>query len=106
MGLKVGQALKTNIKENLNWKLVALASILPWVNGFLGYVLGSAVGLGTGDLFLTTMLMASASYIVAPAIMQTAVPKAEIGKYLTMSIAITFPINILLGIPFWWSIIS
>lgn len=106
MGLKVGNSLRTNIVENLDWRLISLAAVLPWVNGFLGYIAGYFLGLSIGDLFLTTMLMASASYIVAPAIMQKALPSAEIGKYLTMSIAITFPINILLGIPFWWNIIS
>lgn len=106
MGLKVGQALRSNIKVNLNWKLITLGCVLPWINGCLGYIMGLFANFAAGDLFLTTMLMASASYIVVPAIMQTAVPEAEVGKYLTMSIAITFPINILLGIPFWWNIIS
>lgn len=106
MGVKVGHALRDNIKDNINIKLISLAAIFPWVNGFLGYAAGLAFGLSTGDLFLTTMLMASSSYIVAPAIMSKAVPKAEIGKYLTMSMAITFPINLLIGIPFWWNIIQ
>jgi len=106
MGIKVGNAMKNNLSENLDWKLVGLAAILPWVNGTIGYIAGLAFGLGMGDLFLTTMLMASASYIVAPAILEKAVPKANVGKYLTMSIAVTFPINILIGIPLWWYIIG
>ena len=106
MGLKVGQALKDNIAENLNWKLMSLAAVFPWINGALGYAAGTALGLATGDLFLTTMLMASASYIVAPAILSKAVPGAEIGKYLTMSIAVTFPVNILVGLPVWWALIG
>lgn len=106
MGLKVGLALKDNLKDNLDWRLLLLASFLPWINGTLGYGAGVLLGLATGDLFLTTMLMASASYIVAPAILSKAVPNAEIGKYLTMSIAITFPINILVGLPVWWHLIG
>jgi len=106
MGIKVGIALRDNLKENLDMKLIGMASVLPWINGALGYFTGLLFGLSTGDLFLTTVLMASSSYIVAPAILEHAVPKAEIGKYLTMSIAVTFPINILIGIPVWWTIIG
>lgn len=106
MGLKVGYALRDNIRKSLDWRLLSLAAILPWINGALGYAAGSALGLEPGDLYLTTMLMASASYIVAPAILSRAVPDAEIGKYLTMSIAVTFPMNILVGLPVWWSLIS
>lgn len=106
MGIKVGSALKNNLKENLDIRLVSLAIILPWINGFLGFIAGTMLGLSTGDLYLTTLLMASASYIVSPAILSRAVPDAEIGKYLTMSIGITFPMNILIGLPMWWSIIA
>lgn len=106
MGLKVGLALRDNIQKNLDWKLLSLAAVLPWINGALGYTAGMALGLSTGDLYLTTLLMASSSYIVAPAILSRAVPDAEIGKYLTMSIAVTFPMNILIGLPLWWNLIG
>jgi hypothetical protein len=106
MGIKVGHALRENLLSNLDWRLILLAIVFPWVNGGLGYGAGQAAGLGAGDLFLTTMLMASASYIVAPAILSKAVPEAEIGKYLTMSIAVTFPMNILIGLPVWWNLIG
>jgi hypothetical protein len=103
MGIKVANALKSN---SISISLIVLASIAPWINGGLGYALGSLFNLPTGDLFLTTMLMASASYIVAPAILSKAVPSADVGQYLTMSIGITFPINLLLGISLWWYIIG
>lgn len=106
MGLKVGHALRDNLRENLDPKLVGCALVFPWINGLLGYAAGTALGLATGDLYLTTLLMASASYIVAPAILSRAVPAAEVGKYLTMSIAVTFPMNILVGLPVWWAIIG
>lgn len=106
MGIKVGHALRDNLRENLTWQMILLALILPWINGGIGYAAGSAFGLIAGDLFLTTLLMASASYIVAPAILSKAVPEAEVGKYLTMSIAVTFPMNILIGLPVWWYIIG
>ena len=106
MGLKVGHALRDKFKESLDLKLVMFAMVIPWINGALGYAAGLALGLDVGDLFLTTLLMASSSYIVAPAIMSRAVPDAEIGKYLTMSIGITFPMNLLIGIPVWWQVIA
>jgi uncharacterized protein len=106
MGIKVGHALRENLLENLDWRLISMAVLLPWINGALGYAAGMLLGLSTGDLFLTTILMASSSYIVAPAILSKAVPEAEIGKYLTMSIAVTFPMNILIGLPIWWQIVS
>lgn len=106
MGIKVGHALQDNLRDNLDWRLVSMALVLPWINGALGYAAGVALGLATGDLYLTTLLMASASYIVAPAILSRAVPDAELGKYLTMSIAVTFPMNILVGLPVWWHIIG
>lgn len=101
MGLKVGSALKESRRSSLNVPLISIAIILPWINGALGYIGGLIIGLSSGDLFLTTILMASASYIVAPAILESAVPKAEISKYLTMSIAITFPMNLLIALPLW-----
>lgn len=106
MGIKVGHALQDNLRDNLDWRLVSMALVLPWINGALGYAAGVALGLAVGDLYLTTLLMASASYIVAPAILSRAVPDAELGKYLTMSIAVTFPMNILVGLPVWWQIIG
>lgn len=106
MGIKVGFALKENTKGSLDWRLIGLGLIIPWVNGFLGYTMGNYFGLQTGDLYLTTILMASSSYIVAPAILSKAIPKAEISKYLTMSLAVSFPMNILIGLPIWWKIIG
>ena len=106
MGLKVGHSLRENIRENINWHLASMAVIFPWINGGLGFVAGWFLGFPPGDLFLTTILMGSASYIVAPAILSRALPEAEIAKYLTMSIAISFPMTLLIGMPVWWAIIG
>lgn len=106
MGIKVGYSLRNNLRNNLNPRLVGCAIVFPWINGLLGYAAGILLGLSIGDLYLTTLLMASASYIVAPAILSKSVPNAEIGKYLTMSIGVTFPMNILIGLPVWWYIIN
>jgi hypothetical protein len=59
-----------------------------------------------GDALLLTILCASASYIVAPAILKDALPEANPAKFLTMSMGITFPLNIIIGIPVYWWIIE
>lgn len=104
MGLKVGQSLRDNLKKLLNPGLIAFAIIGPWLNGAIGFTLSYMFGLSAGDALLVTILCASSSYIVSPAIIPYAIPDANIGRFLTMSIGITFPINILLGIPVWWNL--
>jgi hypothetical protein len=71
----------------------------PLLNGAAALAIGHALGLREGDLVLLTVLGASASYIAVPAAMRLALPQASPSIYLPMSLAITFPFNILLGIP-------
>lgn len=68
-------------------------------NGLLAAVLATLLGLPEGDALLLTILGASASYIAVPAAMRLALPEANPGIYLTMALAVTFPFNILVGIP-------
>lgn len=79
--------------------LVGFALILPLANAVLGGTLALLAGLPEGDALLLTVLGASASYIAVPAAMRLALPEANPGIYLPMSLAITFPFNLLLGIP-------
>jgi hypothetical protein len=62
-------------------------------------LLASALGLSTGGIAVLATLAASASYIAAPAAMRTAVPEANPALALTGSLAVTFPFNIIIGIP-------
>lgn len=85
--------------------LVVFAIVAPIANGLAAVALAKFFGLSDGDAFLLTILCASASYIVAPAILKDTLPEANPAKYLTMSIAITFPLNIVIGLPgYWWLI--
>lgn len=85
---------------NLPLGLMFLAALLmPLVNAAAALGLGVALGLEEGNLVLLTVLGASASYIAVPAAMRLALPQASPSIYLPMSLAITFPLNILLGIP-------
>lgn len=82
----------------LNLRLAMLAIAFPVVNGTLGVVVGNLIDLDTATAAAMGVLCASASYIAVPAAMRLALPQADPGIYLTMSLSITFPFNILIGI--------
>lgn len=82
----------------MTMRLVIIAIALPLVNGLLGTVLGTAIGLDVGSAAALGVLCASASYIAVPAAMRLALPEADAGIYLTMSLSVTFPFNILINI--------
>jgi hypothetical protein len=79
--------------------LTCFAIIVPLVNAALGLLGAWLLGLGHGDGLLFVILCASASYIAVPAAMRLAIPEANPSLYVTMSLALTFPFNILIGIP-------
>jgi uncharacterized protein len=84
------------------WRLVAFALVMQVLHGLLGAFLGKCVGLGLGGSTVLATLAASASYIAAPAAVRIALPTASPALYLTSSLAITFPFNIVFGIPLYY----
>lgn len=72
---------------------------MPLVGGLAGAFLGTAAGLSLGGAAVLATLAASASYIAAPAAMRLAVPEANPSLYLTGSLGVTFPFNIVWGVP-------
>jgi hypothetical protein len=80
-------------------RVVVLAIVVPLINGFIGAVLGSAAGMSVGGVAVMATLAASASYIAAPAAIRIALPEASPGIYVTASLGITFPFNLIVGIP-------
>lgn len=96
MGLIAARRLTQSRK--LNASLVAIAVILPIVNGTVGTLVGAMIGLDAGSAAALGVLAASASYIAVPAAMRLALPEADPGIYLAMSLGITFPFNIIFGI--------
>lgn len=82
----------------VTWRLTGIAIFLPIVNGAVGTALGAAIGLDAGSSASLGVLCASASYIAVPAAMRLALPEADPGIYLTMSLSITFPFNVLVNI--------
>jgi len=84
--------------RSVTWRLAAIAIFLPIVNGLAGTALGVGIGLDAGSSAALGVLCASASYIAVPAAMRLALPEADPGIYLTMSLSITFPFNVLINI--------
>ena len=79
--------------------LIAYALLGPLVHAALALGLAAAVGLSAGNGALLMVLAASASYIAVPAVLRQAVPEAQPALYFGLSLGLTFPFNILLGIP-------
>lgn len=71
----------------------------PLVHGVIAMGLAALLGLPAGDTILLVVLAASASYIVVPAVLRHAMPEAQPGLYLGLSLGVTFVFNILVGIP-------
>jgi len=82
--------------------LIAFALIMPMVNASVAIGIAYLFEIEKGDAFLLALLSASASYIAVPAAMRLSVPQANPGIYLPLSLAVTFPFNISLGIPLYY----
>lgn len=79
--------------------LLAYAVGAPLLHAALALVLAELLGVAPGDAALLMVLAASASYIAVPAVLRHAIPEANPSLYFGMSLGLTFPFNILLGIP-------
>ena len=102
MGIVAGRRLPDVKKAGLG--LVAFSLGFPLIAGTLGVVVGSLTGLGLGGSVVLGVLSASASYIAAPAAVRLALPEASPGIYLTASLGITFPFNLIFGIPIMFAV--
>jgi len=96
MGLIAARRLVQSRK--ITARLVALAIALPLINGSIGTIIGTLIGLDAASAAALGILAASASYIAVPAAMRLALPEADPGIYLSMSLGVTFPFNIIFGI--------
>jgi hypothetical protein len=100
MGLVVAKNL--NQLREFTFSLIAFAIYMPLIGAAVGLGASALIGLDVGTGMLFTVLCASASYIAVPAAMQLALPEAKAAIYIPMSLAITFPFNIILGIPLYF----
>jgi hypothetical protein len=96
-GLVAGRKLSDLRKGGL--LIVGFGILFPILHALLGIWLGQLAGLSAGGATILGVLAASASYIAAPAACRVALPEANPSYYLTAALAITFPFNIILGIP-------
>ena len=84
--------------------LVVFGTVVPLVHGVLGVWGGVLSGLSVGGAAVLGTMVASASYIAAPAAVRIALPEAKPSLYLTASLGITFPFNLVLGIPVYFAL--
>lgn len=100
MGLLVSRQMH-HLKE-FNLRLVLFGIYMPLIGATVGLALSCLIGLDLGTGFLFTVLIASSSYIAVTAAMRLALPEAKAAIYIPMTLAITFPFNVALGIPFYF----
>jgi len=96
MGLVAAQTLRPIPWEH--WKLAVFAIITPLFLGTIGTAVGTLLNLELGSVVILGSLVASASYIAAPAAIKAAIPKADIGLAMLSSLGVTFPFNVIVGI--------
>ncbi len=102
MGLAAGSRLGDLKKAG--FFLLGFGILMPLVHGTLGAYLGSLAGLSVGGCTVLATMAASASYIAAPPAVRMTLPEANPTYYLTAALAITFPFNLLAGIPIYFEI--
>ncbi|MBM1632720.1 sodium-dependent bicarbonate transport family permease [Sulfitobacter mediterraneus] len=98
MGLVAGRGLRQG-GGILTPSVLAFGVLMPLIGAAAGLVTALALGLTPGGVTLMMVLSASASYIAVPAAMRVALPEANPSLYLTLSLGVTFPFNLTLGIP-------
>jgi uncharacterized protein len=86
--------------------LIGFSVLMPIANAFIAILLAKVIGMGEGNALLFAVLCASASYIAVPAAMRMTVPEANPSLYVSMALAITFPFNIIVGIPIYLQVIQ
>lgn len=102
MGLLVARQLRE--VRDVGPFLVGFAVALPLFNAAVAILVGSALGFEVGDVAMLAVLASSGSYIVVPAVVRFAIPEARPSRYFTMALAVTFPFNIVLGIPLYFAV--
>jgi hypothetical protein len=86
--------------------LIGFSILMPVFNAIVGIAIAALLNMTQGDALLFAVLCASASYIAVPAAMRMTVPEANPSLYISMALALTFPFNIIIGIPIYFQIIQ
>lgn len=104
MGIIAGQRLDDIKKVGIF--LVAFSILIPTLNGIIGVLVATVLGLSLGGAVMFGLLMASASFIAAPAVLRHAIPQAKPSLYITSALGITFPYNIIILLPIMFTVSS
>jgi hypothetical protein len=104
MGLVAARRLRES--RTLTPALVGFAILMPLISCALSIGVSALFGVRAADAAVLAILAASASYIAVPAAMRIALPKADAGVYLTLSLAVTFPFNLIVGIPLYRAVVD
>lgn len=99
MGLIVTKNLHS--LQSISLSTILFGIYMPIISSFIAVIFASLIGLDIGDTTLFVVLCASSSYIAVPAAMRLALPEAKSSIYIPISLGITFPLNIMIGIPFY-----
>ncbi len=89
-----------------HWKLIIFALLAPFALALIGTAAGLALHLPIGSILILAALTASASYIAAPAAIKAAIKEADVGLAIFAALGVTFPLNVLIGIPIYYQIIE
>jgi uncharacterized protein len=104
MGLVAAKRIKDLSKTGSF--LISFSVFIPIINALIGIGMAKVLSFTEGDALLFAVLCASASYIAVPAAMRMTVPEANPSLYVSMALALTFPFNIIVGIPLYLAIIE
>lgn len=88
------------------WYVAAFGIVAPLFNGVIVAIVSGAITQNPGNRFMFAILAASASYIAVPAAMRLAAPKADPGLYIPMALGVTFPLNITIGMPIYYAVVT
>ena len=99
--LELGMVAAGRMRDlrSAGWRLVAAGCLLPLLHGTAAVAAAVAIGMTPATAAVFGAMVGSASYIAAPAAVRIALPEASPGIYLTLSLGVTFPFNLAVGIP-------
>lgn len=104
MGLVVSRELRQ--MRNVGRFLVGFGLTMPIVGASIAIAIGNLIGLAPGNAVLLAVLAGSASYIVVPAVVRYAIPEARPSRYFGLALGVTFPFNIIVGIPLYHAAVT
>ena len=106
--LDMGMTVAANLGglRRAPWAVLAYGIVAPFLHATLALFVAKYIGLSLGDALLLAVLAAGASYIAVPAVVRTAIPEANPSLYFGMALGLTFPFNVLVGIPLYYSMVQ